>query len=460
MPAAGPLGGARRHARARGTALVLLALTSVACAGGPAPTPSLGPVPSASLPASASAQASAGLTATPAATGTPAPGRSAAPSASPAPTVAPAGLSTDGPLPQLTGLAGRLQAQLAAAVSRLHVPGVQATILLSDGSSWSGAAGLADVAAGRAMTTADVFDVGSITKTFIGAEVVRLAETGILHLDDPLSRWVPSYPGAGAITVRELLAHTSGLADYLGNEKLLIRLGSSTRTPWQPAALLPFVGKPVFPPGQGWFYSNTNYLLLGEVIQAATGRTVGEELAARFLEPLALHATALQSGTAAAPAPALGPLADPYTRLAGTRVAYKDLADGTGYLPFTSLATSLDAAGSLVSTSADLARWGAALYGGSVVAPASLRAMEDTSISAPWKPRFVYGLATQRLTIDGFTSYGHGGACSGYRAALRYIPLLGVSIAVLTNIDGPDPDAIVAQLVTLITAPRGGPGKA
>jgi hypothetical protein len=85
--------------------------------------------------------------------------------------------------------------------------------------------------------------------------------------------------------------------------------------------------------------------------------------------------------------------------------------------------------------------------------------MEDTSISAPWKPRFSYGLGTQRLTIDGFTSYGHGGACSGYRAALRYFPLLGASIAVLINIDGPDPDALVAQLVALITAPPGGPAR-
>lgn len=451
MPAAARLGRARRHAPARLTAAVLLlGLASAACASAPVVTPSLEPVVTARVPASASS----GPSASPLPTATP------LPSASPAPTATPTGLSPDGPLPQLTGLAGRLQAQLVAAVKRLHLPGVQATILLSDGTSWSGAAGLADMAAARAMTTSDVFDVGSITKTFIGAEILRLAEAGTVHLDDPLSHWLPAYPGAAAITVRELLAHTSGLADYFANEKLLIHLGAAPRTPWPPAALLPYVAKPLFPPGKGWYYSNTNYLLLGEVIQAATGRGVGDELAGRFLKPLALRSTALQSGTTVAPAPGLGPVALPYERVAAPKVAFKDLADGTGYLPFTSLATSLDAAGSLVSTSADLAHWGADLYGGSVLTAASLQAMEDTSISAPWKPRFVYGLGTQRLTIDGFTSYGHGGACSGYRAALRYFPLLGASIAVLTNIDGPDPDAIVAQLVTLITAPRGGPTRA
>ncbi|HXR26585.1 MAG TPA: serine hydrolase domain-containing protein [Candidatus Baltobacteraceae bacterium] len=443
--------------------MLLLALLSAACGSGAVGGPSLQPVATVSAPAtrppvgSPAPGGSATPLATPVASGTPAPWVSPAPSASPAPT--PTGLATDGPLPQLTGLGAQLQAQLAAAVRRLHVPGVQATILLSDGASWSGAAGLADVATGRAMSTADLFDVGSITKTFVAAEIMRLVQAGTMHLDDPLSRWLPAYPGAATITLRELLAHTSGLADYFANEHLLIRLGAAPRTAWQPKALLAYVGKPLFPPGKGWSYSNTNYLLLGEVIQAAEGRTVAQELTDRFLAPLGLRSTALQAGTTVAPAPALGLVADPYARAAGTKVVYRDLSDGTGYLPFTSLATSLDAAGSLVSTSTDLARWGAALYGGSVLTPVSLQAMEDTSISAPYKPRFIYGLGTQRLTLDGFTSYGHGGACSGYRAALRYFPLLGASIAVLTNIDGPDPDTIVAQLLALITAPLGGPAK-
>ncbi len=454
MAGAGRLGGAELRLRARVTAVMLLmALSTAACASAPVITPSLDPGATATVAASSPPVAS------PAPSGSRAPSETPVPSASPAPSSTPTGLASDGPLPQLTGLAGQLQAQLAAAVRRLHIPGVQATVLLSDGASWSGAAGLADVAAGRAMTTADIFEVGSVTKTFVAAEIMRLAEAGTVHLDDPLSRWLPDYPGAAAITLRELLAHTSGLADYLANEHLLIHLGAAPRTPWQPAALLPYVGKPLFAPGTGWSYSNTNYLLLGEVIQAASGRGAEAELADRFLEPLGLHSTALQSGTTVAPAPALGLGAHPYSRAAGTKVVYKDLADGTGYLPFASLATSLDAAGSLVSTSADLARWGADLYGGSVLTAASLLAMEDTSVSAPYKPRFTYGLGTQRLTLDGFTSYGHGGACSGYRAVLRYFPVLGASIAVLTNIDGPDPDTIVAQLVTLITAPRGGPAR-
>ncbi|MFI5262540.1 MAG: hypothetical protein ACHQZR_08305, partial [Candidatus Limnocylindrales bacterium] len=84
-------------------------------------------------------------------------------------------------------------------------------------------------------------------------------------------------------------------------------------------------------------------------------------------------------------------------------------------------------------------------------------AMEDTAISASYHPAFDYGLGTQALAIDTFPSYGHGGACSGYRADLRYLPELGASIAVLTNIDGPDPDRVVAALVAVLSARRGGP---
>jgi D-alanyl-D-alanine carboxypeptidase len=423
--------------------LLTAAVAAAGCASTPVVTPSLQPVATGASPGP------------PAGSATP----SGAPAPSPSPTTSPppTGLATDGPLPTLAGLSGALQGQLAAAVRLLHIPGAQATILLSDGQAWSGAAGFADVTARRPMTTTDVFDVGSVTKTFVAADVMRLAEAGSLGLDDPLSRWLPTYPGAADITLRELLAHTSGVADYLANEHLLIQLGADPQAAWQPAALLRYVGKPVFPPGTGWVYSNTDYLLLGQVVDAVTGRTVGAELAGALFSPLGLRASGLQSGATAAPAPALGPAARPYDRVAGSKSRFKDLGDGTGYLPFTSLATALDAAGSLVSTSSDLARWGADLYGGAVLAPASLQEMEDTSISTPYKPRFIYGLGTQRLTLDGFTTFGHGGACSGYRTALRYFPTLGASVAVLTNIDGPDPDAIVAQLVALITAPRGGP---
>ncbi len=424
--------------RRRSAGTILLALLLGACGTTEAlVTPSLQPV--------VSATATAGDAPSP----SPAPSRTA--SSTPGPSVASPGSSLT-----LHGIQALLVAQLTSAVRRLHLPGVQASVLLADGESWSGAAGIADQATGRPMGTADVFDVGSITKTFVAAAVMRLVEGGMLRLDDPLSRWLPAYPGAASITLRELLAHTSGLADYFANEHLLTSLGARKGAVWQPDALLPFVGKPIFPPGRGWYYSNTDYLLLGDVIEAVTGQRLEAVLRDEFLAPLGLRATALQGGTASAPAPALGPLAQPYQRLPGPKVVFRAIGDGSGYLPFRSLATALGAAGSMVSTSTDVARWGAGLYGGQVVSPASLAAMEDTSISTPYDPRFIYGLGTQRLSIDTFTSFGHGGACSGYRAALRYFPILGASIAVLTNIDGPDPDRVVADLVTILTAPRPG----
>ncbi|MFI5261423.1 MAG: serine hydrolase domain-containing protein, partial [Candidatus Limnocylindrales bacterium] len=409
-----PVHGMARGPRWRPAVSLLLALVVGAC-GSSQPADSGAVVPAASATASGSAFP------TPTAAGPPTvtpPTPTATPTPS-SPAGGPGDTPPSGPTPSLKGLDGTLQAQLASAVRRLHLPGVQATIALADGETWSGAAGIADQRTGRLMTTADVFDVGSITKTFVAADVMRLVESGAMQLDDPLSRWLPRYPNAAHITLRELLSHTSGIADYFANGKLLGELGAAPRRTWLPAALLPFVGKAVFPPGKGWSYSNTNFLLLGEVVEAATGRPLGDELGASFLAPLGLRATALQAGTLAAPAPDLGPLAHPYQRVAGAKVVYRDLGDGSGYLPFTSLATALGSAGSMVSTSSDLARWGLQLYGGRLLQPGSLVAMEDTAISASYHPAFDYGLGTQALAIDTFPSYGHGGACSGYRADLR-----------------------------------------
>ncbi len=422
--------------------LLCLVVSAASCAhaavpsGGGGPSGSAGPFLTASLAPVARATAPPGP---------------AHPSSSPSPDPR-VGSGSVPPEPIERALAPALQGQLAAAVATLKLPGAQAAVIFVGGGTWTGAAGYADVAARRPMTTRDLFDVGSITKTFLAAEVLRLAEEGVLRLDDPLARWLPTYPGATGISLRQLLSHTSGLSDYFWNERLLQALGRAPRQAWRPDQLLRYVARPIFAPGRGWRYSNTNYLLLGMVLEAATGRSLAAELRARFWGPLGLAHTTLQ-GDGPAPSPAsLGPLTLPYERRGAAPGTLVSLADGSGYLPFTSLATALGAAGGLASRADDLARWGAALYGGHVLQAASLRAMEDVTISRRFKPQFVYGLGAQQLTVAGYLSYGHSGLCSGYRAALRYLPDFGASIAVLTNINGPDPDRVVARLVAVMAA--------
>jgi CubicO group peptidase (beta-lactamase class C family) len=125
-----------------------------------------------------------------------------------------------------------------------------------------------------------------------------------------------------------------------------------------------------------------------------------------------------------------------------------DLSDGTGVVPFTSVVTAAGAAGSIASTSLDVARWARALYGGDVLDPASLASMIDDAIGvAYWRPTMPYGLGVQELTIAGWGTYGHSGRLLGFRGAMRYLPDTGVAIAVLTNQSSVDPAPLVGTLL-------------
>ena len=464
-PPASP--GRGRSPIARTATIGLLATLLVACAvgqPGPAASGAVSPGGSAGGDTRPVATTTSGVGSSPSSSAASAPpgGGAEASDGVPAPTPSPSGGSAAA-LPLATRLGPWLQEELEAALGRLRLPGVQASVVFADGSTWTGAAGLADVAAQRPVTTSTVFDVGSITKTFVAAEVLRLAEAGVLRLDDPLSRWLPSYPNAAHITLRQLLSHTSGLADYFWSVTLFRRLDAAPRTPWNARRLLPYIGKPLFKPGTEWRYSNTNYLLLGMVVEAATRRTLESELQTRFLGPLGLRHTVLQDDAPVVRAVSAGPLALPYRRAPNGSSGFVSRWDGSGYLPYTSLATALGPVGGIASRADEIARWGAALYGGRVVSADSLAAMEDVGISRPFKPAELYGLGTVQLVEDGYLSYGHGGAVTGYRAALRYFPDFGATVAVLTNLDGADPDAVVGTLLGVLSAAsrwrEGGPAR-
>jgi D-alanyl-D-alanine carboxypeptidase len=408
--------------------------------------------PASPVPGSGSASASSTATApnAPASRSTPAaPGSDRPPS--PTPTAGPPASPTARPS-LAPGVSAALEIELRVGAALAGVPGAEASVQLADGSTWSGAYGWADVAAGRPMEPSDVFDIGSVSKTFVAAEVLVLAAEGRLTLDAPLARWLPSFPNAGRITVRELLSHTIGIADYFNNPKLLHALDANRSAAWTPTSLLPYVGKALFTPGRSWSYSNTNYLLLGMIVRAVEGTSVGAAIERRFLGPLRLDHTTIQGDVPAPPPPRVGPAAQPYARTGNGPLAFKDLADGSGYLPYESLATSLDAAGSIVSRSDDLVRWAAALYGGRVLPPTSLALMLDDSVTKPLHPVRDYALGVEHQVLAGHETVGHSGACSGYRATMRYVPDLGAAVVVLVNEDGPDPDAIAARLIEAIAS--------
>jgi D-alanyl-D-alanine carboxypeptidase len=262
------------------------------------------------------------------------------------------------------------------------------------------------------------FVIGSITKTFVAATILQLAEEGVLSLGDPLSRWLPEHPRGAAITLRQLLAHTSGEADYFDSPSYESLVFGRPGHVWSTEEILDLVGAPRFAPGTDWDYSNTNFVLLGLVAEAASGEPIGRAIERRFLEPLGMKGTTFQ-GVDAVPADA----AQGYLRSDGSWIG---LADGSGLRPNTSAATVAWAAGAMVSTPRDLATWARALYGGRVLSAASLGQMVTFNDDD-------YGLGTQRTWVGGREAWGHSGSLRGFEAVMRYVPSLDAVIVVVIN---------------------------
>lgn len=350
-------------------------------------------------------------------------------------------------------LAERLQEQLDRLRRRGGVPGVSATIIFADGSTWSGVSGLADVAAGVAVTPETAFSVASMTKTFVAALTLSLVEDGLVALDDPVASLLPTFGLDARITVRQLLDHTSGLHDFFLAPGIDRALQGAPSVRWTAEQALGYLGKPYFAPGTGWRYSNTNYLLLGLIAERVTGNSLAAELRARFLDPLGLAGAFVQ--IAEAPR---GPTAHGY-RFSGADSTLPpiDLSDGTAAMPFSSVVSASGGAGALAATSGDVARWGRLLYGGDVLAPESLALMAtEVDIVSTYRPLVPYGLGVQAVDIAGHPTLGHSGRFLGFRGAVRYLLDEEVSIAVLTNQSRIDPGLIVRALLE-IAIPRLGP---
>jgi D-alanyl-D-alanine carboxypeptidase len=348
-------------------------------------------------------------------------------------------------------LIAALDARLERLRAKYGIPGISASILFADGSAWHGAAGLADVVAKRAVTDDTAFPVASVSKTFTAALVLELAEEGLVDLDASVRSYLPTLGISRQITVRELLDHTSGLRDFFFHPRIDHDLLTKPTVVWDAARSLKYLGKPYGKPGLSWHYSNTNYLILGLVAEAAGGGSVAAQLRTRFFTPLGLDRTFYQSAEKPK-----GPLVRSY-RFVGTdpKLPAIDLSDGTQVVPFTSVVTAAGAAGSIASTSSDLVRWARALYGGSLLQPATRAAMVgDVVRTAPYKPTVAYGLGVQSVLIGGHPTLGHSGRFLGARAAIRWLTDERIAIAVVTNQSRSDTNRIVADLLKVALQPR------
>ncbi|MFH9956065.1 serine hydrolase domain-containing protein [Streptomyces roseolus] len=313
-------------------------------------------------------------------------------------------------------------AALDAAIENVHragIPGVFAEVRAGD-RVWRGAAGVADVATGRPVTAGMRHRVGSVSKTFAAAAVLQLAEAGRIGLDTPIGRYLPELvPGerGDAITVRMLIGHTSGLAEYLPHaypslKALPVVADTSPRslddhrfTRFDPVELIgmgvtaPAVGTPGGAPG---VYSNTNYLLLGRLLERVTGTPAEQYITRNVIERAGLRDTGFPTG------PHIG---EPHSRLYEAWFGMIDPPrDYSVYdMSWTGVAASL------ISTVSDLNRFYRLLLAGEIVRPSSLAQMRRTGPVVTHEGAVIdYGLGLYPMEEPGQdTFWGHGGMVWG-----------------------------------------------
>ncbi|WP_405901414.1 beta-lactamase family protein [Streptomyces sp. NBC_00727] len=313
-------------------------------------------------------------------------------------------------------------AVLDAAIDNVHragMPGLFAEVRDGD-QVWCGAAGVADTAGGRPVDAGMRHRVGSVTKTFTAAAVLRQAEKGRIELDAPVGRYLPELvPGerGEAITVRMLIGHTSGLAEYLPyvypSLKQFPNLAETSPqslddhrfTRFDRAELIaagvdaPAVGTPGGAPG---LYSNTNYLLLAELLVRVTGTTAEECVTRDVIERAGLKDTGFPTGTE---------IAEPHSRLYEAWLGKLD--PPRDYSVFDM--SFVGPAGSLISTVADMNLFYAQLMAGRIVTRASLEQMRRTGPVISQEGKLIeYGLGLYPMEAPGQdTFWGHGGTVWG-----------------------------------------------
>jgi len=324
-------------------------------------------------------------------------------------------------------LTERLQRIVERAVDR-HKPGYPGALLYVDAPElgvWSGAAGMANVETGEAMRPDSKFGIGSITKPFVSVVILQLVEEGVLSLDDTLPQVLPEetvsrFPDSDRITVRMLLNHTSGIAEWV-SQTTHEATAADPSTIWDIETVLDIAAAqaPYFPPGEGYMYSNTDYTLLGMIIEQATGKSWREQVRSRILEPLELGDTVVRD-------PGDTSMPD------GHAHGYGDLGSGVVDITYADPSMAGAAGGNaIVSTTADLARFLDAVLAGELFQdPGTLGEILDF-VDAPDEHGFPYwyGLGLERYIFpEGITVIGHGGGAVGYGSVMYHAPDYGITI--------------------------------
>lgn len=330
-----------------------------------------------------------------------------------------------------------IQSTLDSIVKKDQLPGLTYSVVLPDGQALDFAAGYADREAFQPMKTSSAMLVGSTGKTFVAALVLQQIEKGQLYLDAHLSdyfgkeAWYQALPNHEKITVRMLLQHSSGLPRYVFSKTFKKALKRNPEKTWEPQELIAMISHQdaVHPAGQGWAYSDTNYLLLGLLLEKITGQPYYTLLQKQILAPLALSST-VPSTQPGLPGLTQGYIGSHDILELGVK---KTVANGQ-YVINPQFEWC---GGGLMSTSSDLAKWIYQLHSGQLINTSMLAILrQPVSFDKGQPSEFGYGLGSFVWKIkDGDTHYGHEGIMPGYVTSIEYANDARIAMALQVNSD-------------------------
>ncbi|MBK7957742.1 MAG: serine hydrolase [Bacteroidetes bacterium] len=329
-----------------------------------------------------------------------------------------------------TNLATKLQDTLTLMGNMLSAStqGISAGIYVPGQGYWQGVSGVSHP--GQPMKSGMELGLASNSKLFVAVAMLKLAQGGTISLNDSLSKWIPNYPNVKPfITIRQLLNHTSGIADPFLDSTLLDTVKKYPNKLYTPNEVLAWTGLQKNNPGAGYHYSNVNYILAGMIAKNATGNHISKVIRDSILTPLNMDSTFYDVEEAA-----VGTLAHRWDN--GI-----DLHDTSRI----SVNSSGGPAGSLFSTSREMAQWFNALMSGQVLNANSFN--ELTNFLLPGN----YGLGLQKTIFFGRTTWGHGGSTIGYKSRTIYDPCMKTTVIGLSNGDYSAVDGITAILYRVLT---------
>jgi len=321
----------------------------------------------------------------------------------------------------------------------IQSPGASLGVVTEKGTVTALVSGVADRSTGRKLVPAHLLMAGSTGKTFFAAVALQLIEAGKLDLNAPISKylvskpWFSRLPNAKDITVRMLMTHTSGLVRYEMNPKFTADLRAQPDKAWTPDEEISYLldAMPPFAAGHGWDYSDTNYIVLGMIIEGITGTKLYDEVRQRFLTPLKLTQVA---PTTSRRVPGLVPgYAGPSDPLG---LPDEVMKDGVFVIN-----PQFEWTGGGYATSAgDLARWGHALYTAKAISIRARDLMISEAVPARLGPETRYGLGViVRPTTPAGPAWGHSGFFPGYQTELLHLPERGLTLAIQVNTSAPRP---------------------